>query len=84
MARRRSRGHEGDQRTKGFAERIATATKPEPSGSSEGEAKAVITPGLTRYQRRTANLPSGAKTLTAEEVSNIVIDLRNEDADPDG
>ncbi len=75
MALRRSRGRDGDQRVKGFADRIATATKPEPSGSAQGEGSAVITPGLTRYQRRSANLPTGAKTLTAEEVTNIVIDL---------
>lgn len=84
MARRRSRGHSGDHRTTGFADRIATATKPEPSGSSEGEAATVIAPGLTRYQRRTANLPAGAKTLTAEEVTNIVLDLRPDDEDPEG
>jgi hypothetical protein len=83
MARRRSRGNEDEHRTKGFAERIATATKPEPSGSGEVHAAAVITPGLTRYQRRTANLPSGAKTLTAEEVTSIVIDLSHEEQDAD-
>ena len=81
MARRRSRGNEGDHRTQGFADRIAAATKPEPSGSGSGEAAAVITPGLTRYQRRTANLPTGAKSLTAEEVTNIVIDLREQEQD---
>jgi hypothetical protein len=38
----------------------------------------VLAPGLSRYQRRSANLPEGAKTLTAEEVTNIVIDLRDQ------
>ena len=81
MARQRSRGREGDHRTTGFADRIAMATKPEPSGSGQGEASAVTAPGLTRYQRRTANLPTGAKPLTPEEVTNIVIDLREEGGD---
>ncbi len=75
MAPRRSRGQDRDERVTGFADRIATATKPEPSGSAQGEGSAVTTPGLTRYQRRSANLPSGAKTLTADEVTNIVVDL---------
>jgi hypothetical protein len=86
MALRRSRGQRDAEggRTKGFAERIAAATKPEPSGSGEGKVTSVLTPGLTRYQRNTANLPAGAKSLTSEEVTNIVIDLRDEDgADPD-
>lgn len=78
MALRRSQGKGGDQQLKGFADRIAAATKPEPSGSAQGEASAVITPGTTRYQRRSANLPAGAKTLTAEEVTNIVIDLTHQ------
>jgi hypothetical protein len=78
MALRRSQGQDGDKRLKGFADRIAAATKPEPSGSVKGEGSSVITPGLTRYQRRSANLPAGAKSLTAEEVSNIVIDLTDE------
>ena len=78
MALRRSRGQDKDERVKGFADRIATATKPEPSGSTQGEGSPVITPGLTRYQRRSANLPAGAKTLTTEEVTNIVVDLRDE------
>ena len=81
MALRRSRGHragDGGQ-TKGFADRIAAATKPEPSKDREGGAPAVLNPGLTRYQRRTANLPSGATPLTVEERTNIVIDLRHED-----
>ncbi len=81
MARRRSRGQDRDQRVTGFADRIATATKPEPSGSTQGEGSTVITPGLTRYQRRSANLPAGAKSLTAEEVTNIVIDLSDSEAD---
>jgi hypothetical protein len=76
MALRRSRHREeGGQR--GFADRIANATKPEPSGSAAARAGSAVTPGLTRYQRRTANLPAGAKSLTAEEVTNIVIDLRD-------
>lgn len=85
MALRRSRGQRDADggRTKGFAERIAAATKPEPSGSGEGKATSVLAPGLTRYQRNTANLPAGAKSLTSEEVTNIVIDLTDEDrADP--
>jgi hypothetical protein len=84
MALRRSRSQrDTDGGTKGFADRIATATKPEPSGSAKSESSSGLSPGLTRYQRRTANLPAGAKSLTAEEVTNIVIDLRDEDADPD-
>lgn len=81
MALRRSRGQDGDERVKGFADRIATATKPEPSGSAQGEGSAVIPPGLTRYQRRSANLPTGAKPLTAEEVTNIVINLTDSESD---
>ncbi|MDJ0953663.1 MAG: hypothetical protein QNJ81_08285 [Acidimicrobiia bacterium] len=82
MALRRSRGHRGGDggQTKGFADRIATATKPEPSKQQEGGAPAVLNQGLTRYQRRTANLPSGATPLTVEERTNIVIDLRHEES----
>ncbi len=83
MALRRSRSKQGDGDTKGFADRIATATKPEPSGSAEGKAATVLAPGLSRYQRRSANLPEGAKSLTAEEVTNIVIDLRDQEDDED-
>ena len=80
MALRRSRGHRGDGgQIKDFAERIASATKPEPSGGAAAKATAVLGPGLTRYQRRTANLPSGAKQMTVAELTNIVIDLRQED-----
>ncbi len=80
MALRRSRSRRDEEkRTQGFADRIAAATKPEPSGSNQGEAPTVVSPGLTRYQRRSANLPPGAKTLTAEEMTNIVIDLTDED-----
>lgn len=79
MARRRSRGHGKDERVQGFADRIAAATKPEPSGSASGEGSPVVTPGLTRYQRRSANLPAGAKALTAEEVTNIVVDLASDE-----
>lgn len=80
MARRRSRGHRGGDgnQVKGFADRIASATKPEPSGGAEAAASAVLTPGLTRYQRQTANLPSGAKQMTVAELTNIVVDLRND------
>lgn len=80
MALRRSRSRRDDVGgTKGFADRIATATKPEPSGSAgDAAVPTVLAPGLSRYQRRSANLPEGAKTLTAEEVTNIVIDLREE------
>lgn len=80
MALRRSRGHRGGDgnQVKGFADRIASATKPEPSGGTEAEASAVLTPGLTRYQRQTANLPSGAKQMTVAELTNIVVDLRND------
>ena len=81
MALRRSRGQDRDQRVTGFADRIATATKPEPSGSTQGEGSPVVAPGLTRYQRRSANLPAGAKSLTAEEVTNIVIDLSDAESD---
>ena len=75
MALRRSRGHSGAHQTKGFADRIAAATKPEPSGSARAKRSDVVMPGLTRYQRLSANLPLGAKTLTSEEVTKIVIDL---------
>jgi len=82
MARRRSRFGGGDSgQVKGFAERIATATKPEPSKADLEDAPAVITQGLTRYQRRTANLPSGASPLTVEERTSIVVDLRHVDED---
>lgn len=83
MARRRFRGHRGGNggQIKGFAERIESATKPEPSGGTAAEATSVLTPGLTRYQRRTANLPSGAKQMTVAELTNIVVDLRHEDDD---
>lgn len=86
MALRRSRSRRDDDiGTKGFADRIAAATKPEPSGSATTvEAPTALAPGVSRYQRRSANLPEGAKTLTAEEVTNIVIDLRDqEEDDPD-
>lgn len=76
MAFRRSRANDDGGQKRGFADRIATATKPEPSGSAQARAASVLNPGLTRYQRRTANLPAGAKSLTAEEVTNIVVDLR--------
>lgn len=80
MALRRSRSHRDSDSAaaKGFADRIATATKPEPSGSAEGKSAVVLGPGLTRYQRRTANLPTGVKPMTAEEVTNIVVDLTDE------
>ena len=85
MALRRSRGNRGGDggQTKGFADRIATATKPEPSNESNDEVPAALTPGLTRYQRRTANLPSGATPLTVEERTNIVIDLREAEGSED-
>ena len=85
MALRRSRSRgDNDGGTKGFADRIATATKPEPSGSAaQAGVPTVLAPGLSRYQRRSANLPEGAKTLTAEEVTNIVIDLRDQEAEAD-
>ena len=78
MALRRARGHRGGDgsQKKGFADRIATATKPEPSRAETGSVPTVLNQGLTRYQRRTANLPSGATPLTVEERTNIVIDLR--------
>ena len=81
MALRRSRSHRGGDgpQKKGFADRIATATKPEPSKSEVGEVPAVLNQGLTRYQRRTANLPSGATPMTVEERTNIVIDLRQQE-----
>ena len=81
MAFRRSRNHrDGDSgRTTGFVDRIAIATKPEPSGSAKGRAATVLAPGLTRYQRRSANLPAGVTPLTTEEATNIVIDLTHED-----
>lgn len=80
MALRRSRGHRGGDggQIKGFAERIASATKPEPSGGAEAKATSVLAPGLTRYQRQTANLPTGAKQMTIAELTNIVVDLRKE------
>ncbi len=80
MALRRKRGQHGQEggHSKGLAERIASATKPEPSGGAEAESAAVLKPGLTRYQRRSANLPSGARQMTIAELTNIVIDLRDE------
>ncbi len=42
-----------------------------------------MAPGVSRYQRRSANLPEGAKTLTAEEQTNIVIDLRDHEDESD-
>ena len=83
MALRKPRSQRNAEaaRTKGFADRIATATKGEPSGSTESKAAPVLAPGLTRYQRNTANLPAGAKPLTSEEVTNIVVDLRGDDDD---
>lgn len=85
MALRRSRStHRGDDgHKKGFADRIATATKPDPSRSEDGQVPVVLNQGLTRYQRRTANLPSGATPMTGEERSSIVIDLRHEEDAPD-
>lgn len=85
MALRRSRSNrKGDgSQTNGFADRIAAATKPQPSRDEPGEAPSVIQQGLTRYQRRTANLPSGATPMTIEERSNIVIDLRNAEESDD-
>lgn len=84
MALRRSRGNRGDGgQIKGFADRIATATKPEPSRDVDDAMPAVLSQGLTRYQRRTANLPSGATPLTVEERTNIVIDLRHSEDSPE-
>jgi hypothetical protein len=81
MARRRSRGHRSDDGggTTGFSERIATATKGDPSRLDEAEVPTVMGQGLTRYQRRTANLPSGATPMSGEDRTNIVIDLRRPD-----
>jgi hypothetical protein len=85
MARRRSRGHRGDDggRTTGFAERIATATKPDPGRLDDTSAPVVVDQGLTRYQRRTANLPSGAVPMSGADRTNIVIDLRHQAEDQD-
>ena len=94
MALRKSRSQRDGEggRTKGFADRIATATKPEPSGSAESKPSPALAEGmhavyadvrLTRYQRNTANLPAGAKPLTAEEVTNIVVDLRGDGDESD-
>lgn len=85
MAPRRSRNHRSSDngQTKGFADRIAAATKPQASREDVGDAPAVLQQGLTRYQRRTANLPSGAVPMTVEERTNIVIDLRNAEESDD-
>ncbi|MDX2465811.1 MAG: hypothetical protein QNL12_00730 [Acidimicrobiia bacterium] len=88
MRRKRGRHRDGGQITD-LSKRIASATKPEPSGGAEAQATSVLAPGLTRYQRQSANLPSGAKQMTVAELTNIVIDLRNEadndsDDDKDG
>ncbi len=77
MARRRS-GGKGDQTT-GFADRIAAATRRDTAVDDSRQAPEVLNQGLTRYQRRTANLPSGAETLSTEERTNIVIDLRDQE-----
>ncbi|MCP4966298.1 MAG: hypothetical protein GY926_13830 [bacterium] len=82
MALRRSRGRDSGQ-TKGLAELIASTTKPEPSGGTAAQASAVLTPGLTRYQRQSANLPQGAKPMTVAELTNIVVDLREADESED-
>ncbi len=84
MALRRNRGNRGSRggdggQTTGFADRIAAATSHESPPSDGDEVPAVLNQGLTRYQRRTANLPSGATPLTTEERTNIVIDLRHEE-----
>jgi hypothetical protein len=83
MARRRSRSHGGDggKQTTGFADRIATATKGDPGRVDTAEVPAVLNQGLTRYQRRTANLPSGAVPMSGEDRTNIVIDLRQSQED---
>jgi hypothetical protein len=80
MARRRSRNHRGDSggQTTGFADRIAMATKGDPGRVETTEVPTVLAQGLTRYQRRSANLPSGAVPMTDEERTNIVIDLRHD------
>jgi hypothetical protein len=78
MARRRSRGRGDDGgQTSGFAERIALATKRDPGRVDDGPGPTVVPEGLTRYQRRTANLPSGAVPMSGEDRTNIVIDLRH-------
>jgi hypothetical protein len=77
MARRRS-GRKGDQTT-GFADRIAAATRRDAIVDETADAPAVVAPGLTRYQRRTANLPRGAETLSTEQRTNIVINLRDQE-----
>jgi len=79
MARRRSKSHSGDESyLTGFAERIATATKPDPARDRSADEPVVISREQTRYQRRTANLPTGAATLSGTERTDIVIDLRNQ------
>lgn len=85
MARRftRNRGGDGNQTT-GFADRIAAATKREPDMEDPGEVPSVLKTGKTRYQRRTANLPSGATPLTVEERTNIVLDLTSPEETPEG
>lgn len=82
MALRRSHGRTDleDGLTKDLAEKIASATKPEPSGGAEPQPATVLRSGLTRYQRQSAKLPSGAKQMTVAELTNIVIDLRKENA----
>lgn len=84
MARRRSRSNRGGdgKQTTNFADRIAAATRREATSEDPGEVPRVISQGLTRYQRRTANLPSGATPLTVEERTNIVIDLRDAEEPP--
>ncbi len=79
MARRRYLGKGGgsSEKTSGFADRIAAATRREVAIDDGKAAPAVLNQRLTRYQRRTANLPSGATPLTTEERTNIVIDLRD-------
>ena len=79
MARRRSRGKSdgNSEQTTGFADRIAAATRREVPVDESTDVPTVLNPGLTRYQRRTANLPKGATPLTTEERTNIVIDLRD-------
>jgi len=81
MARKRSSG-KGDGTT-GFADRIAAATRRDTTGDEPANAPAVLDQGLTRYQRRTANLPSGASPMSTEERTNMVIDLRDQEKSPE-
>lgn len=79
MGWRRSTGahrSEPGGETRGFSERIALATKPEPAGHLGADPVDVVKSTETRYQRRSANLPrGGVSPVTGEDLTRIMVDL---------